>query len=42
LLLLLALATIVDEVGMVDLAVLAVILLPLVLLIRDRRWYLAS
>jgi hypothetical protein len=41
LLLLLALATIMDEVGMVDLAVLVIILLPLVLLVKDRRWYLA-
>jgi hypothetical protein len=36
---LLVILTVVDEVGLVDLLVLVAEVLPLVLLIKDRRWY---
>ena len=39
-LLFLAVLTIADEVGLADLVVLVVVLAPLLLLIKDRRWYL--
>jgi hypothetical protein len=38
-LLLFSFLTIADEVGAVDLAVLAIELVPLALLVKDRRWY---
>lgn len=40
LLALLAVLTIADDVGLVDLVYLAIVLVPLVLLIKDRAWYL--
>jgi lysylphosphatidylglycerol synthetase-like protein (DUF2156 family) len=38
---LLAVLTITDEVGWVDLLYLAIVVVPLILLIKDRVWYLA-
>ena len=41
-LILLAALTIADEVGLADLVVLAIAVIPLSLLIKDRAWYLGS
>lgn len=38
----LILATVLDEVGLADLLALVVMLLPLILLIKDRSWYLRN
>jgi hypothetical protein len=38
----LAILTIADQVGFVDLVVLAIVVTPLVLLIKDRGWYMGS
>jgi hypothetical protein len=39
---LLAVATLLDQVGLADLAVLVIIVSPMILLIKDRAWYLHS
>lgn len=36
------LVTLFDDIGLVDLAFLAVNIIPIILLIRDRRWYLGA